>query len=280
MSIMRYIYVLLLFFSSAITFAQDYVPIDTAIFSCSYFYDFQEDSLEKSSVQSEEMTLLIGSHCSLFLGTNELYRDSILLAHSNEPFDQNYLQRIAPLMQGTTIHRYCRYHIYNSYLADSILFTTYLNSRNLKVKENNKINWEIEANQDTVILGYKCLKASTELWGRKYISWFTLDVPISCGPYKFSGLPGLIIQISDTEKQHCFTINKVKDIKGKQQAIYYLNEDYAEITAKDYAKSLQYYFTDLYNRVSSGGFVTFQDEESRARSLNRLKSRNNYIEKY
>ncbi|HPF52885.1 MAG TPA: GLPGLI family protein [Draconibacterium sp.] len=277
---MKCTYSLLFIFSSAILFAQDYIPIDTAVISCSYFYDFQEDSLDRSSMASEEMTLLIGRHSSLFLGTNELYRDSVLKAHSNEPFDQNYLNKITPLIQGTTVNRMCRYHIYNNYLADSIVFTTYLNKKNLKVTESNKITWEIEANKDTVISGYKCMKASTELWNRKFIAWFTLEIPIGYGPYKFCGLPGLIVKISDTENQHCFTLNAVKEIKEKQQAIYYPNKNYIEISSEDYVKSLQYYFADLYNRVSSGGFVTFKDDERMARSLNKIRSRNNNIEKY
>ena len=124
------------------------------------------------------------------------------------------------------------------------------------------------------------MKASAELWGRKFIAWFTLEIPVSYGPYKFCGLPGLIINISDTENQHCFTINAVKEIKEKQQAIYYQNKDYIEITAEDYVKSLQYYFADLYKRVASGGVVTFQDDEHMARSLDKIRSRNNNIEKY
>jgi GLPGLI family protein len=277
---MRFIYVLSFLFSSAIIFAQEYVPVDTAVLSCTYFYDFQEDSLDRSSIQSEEMTLLIGSHSSLFLGTNQVYLDSVLMVFSDEPFNQSSLSRMMPMIRGTTVNRYCRYHIYNNYLADSIMFTSYLNKKYLKVKESNKIDWKIEANRDTVISGYKCLEASTEKWGRKYIAWFTLEIPVSYGPYKFCGLPGLIISISDTKKQHCFTINAIKKIKGKQQAMYYQNKDYIEVTPEDYVKSLIYYFADLYKRVSSGGVVTFNDDDRMAKSLNKIKSRNNNIEIY
>ena len=34
-------------------------------------------------------------------------------------------------------------------------------------------------------------------WTRIY-AWYTLDVPISYGPYKFFGLPGLIIKIEES----------------------------------------------------------------------------------
>ncbi len=277
---MRYLLVLSFVFSSAVIFAQNYVPIDTAVLSCSYFYEFQEDSTDRSSMASEEMTLLVGRHSTLFLATNQLYLDSVLRAFSGKPFDQTHLKKFTPLVQGTTVNLYCGFHIYNNYMANSILFTNYLNNKYLKVIESNKINWKIEAYRDTVISGYKCLKASAGLWGRKFNAWYTLNIPLSYGPYKFCGLPGLIVQISDSKKQHCFTLNSIKNIKDKKQAIYYLNENYIEITAKDYVKSLQYYFADLYNRVSTGGVVMFQDDERKARSLDRIRSRNNYIEKY
>ena len=190
------------------------------------------------------------------------------------------MKEITPLVQGIATDAYCNYHIYNNFIRDTIIFRAYLNNKNIIVKESNKINWKIEANKDTIISGNKCLKASTKIWGRKFIAWFTLEIPLSYGPYKFCGLPGLIVQISDSKKQHSFTINGMKSLKGKQQAIYYLNENNNEISAVDYVKSLQYYFANLYNRVSSGGVVTFQDDERKARSLDRIRYRNYYIEKY
>src|SRR5690606_34206944 len=36
--------------------------------------------------------------------------------------------------------------------------------------------------------------------GRIYTAWFTQDIPINEGPYKFYGLPGMILKIEDTEK--------------------------------------------------------------------------------
>ena len=270
---------LIFFILSALTVcAQDYVPIDTAELYCTYYYDFQEDSLDQSSVKSEVMTLLVGRHLSLFSATNLLYQDSLSMAHSNEPFNQSHVNNLISQMQGKTTNRYCRYHLYNNYLAGSFLFTTYLNKKYLKVIESNKINWQIESNKDTVIAGYECLQASAELWNREFIAWFTLEIPLSYGPYKFCGLPGLIVKVYDSEKQHCFTINSVNEIKGK--AIYYKDKNYINITAEEYTKSLKYYFADLYNRVSAGGVVKFEDDSNKARSLNSIRSRNNYIERY
>lgn len=277
---MKLAYFILLIFSSLAIFAQDYIPIDTAELSCTYFYDFQEDSVDPSSIRSELMTLLIGRHSSLFSATNLLYQDSISMANSNEPFNQSHVDNLISQVQGRTTNRYCRYHLYNNYPAGTILFTTYLNKKYLKVIESNEINWQVENSKDTTIAGYKCLKASTELWNRKFIAWFTLEVPLNYGPYKFCGLPGLIVKVYDTEKQHCFTINSVNAIKEKQQAIYYKDKKYIHITAEEYTKSIEYHFAELYNRVSAGGFVTFEDDANKARALNKIRSRNNNLERY
>lgn len=56
-------------------------------------------------------------------------------------------------------------------------------------------------NESEVIIGYECSKETTEFAGRKYTAWFTTEIPMPYGPYKFNGLPGLILKIEDNEKQ-------------------------------------------------------------------------------
>ena len=51
----------------------------------------------------------------------------------------------------------------------------------------------------------QCQKALGEFRGRKYIAWFTSDIPLSDGPWKFCGLPGLILAVQDTEAYFVFT---------------------------------------------------------------------------
>lgn len=42
--------------------------------------------------------------------------------------------------------------------------------------------------------------------GRKWTAWFSLDIPISDGPYKFRGLPGLIIFLYEDNNKHNFLL--------------------------------------------------------------------------
>lgn len=49
----------------------------------------------------------------------------------------------------------------------------------------------------------------TEIFGRKWTAWFTAEIPIQDGPYKFHGLPGLIVKIEDEAKSHSFELKGI-----------------------------------------------------------------------
>lgn len=57
--------------------------------------------------------------------------------------------------------------------------------------------------------GYTCYKATTRFRGRDYTAWFTMDIPIQDGPWKFWGLPGLILEVSDSLNQVKFTAQSI-----------------------------------------------------------------------
>ncbi|MFN4947420.1 MAG: GLPGLI family protein, partial [Chryseotalea sp.] len=63
-----------------------------------------------------------------------------------------------------------------------------------------KIKWKL-INEVKQIGSFKCSKAETNFRGRNYTVWYTSEIPISSGPWKLSGLPGLILEAIDTEKQ-------------------------------------------------------------------------------
>ncbi|UPZ35788.1 GLPGLI family protein [Sphingobacterium sp. PCS056] len=74
---------------------------------------------------------------------------------------------------------------------------------------SNSIEWKLIDSTKT-IAGMHCQKAEGKYAGRNWEVWFTNEIPINDGPYKFSGLPGLVISAIDntkTWKLECLKIN-------------------------------------------------------------------------
>ncbi|WP_165585137.1 GLPGLI family protein [Chryseobacterium sp. FH2] len=72
-----------------------------------------------------------------------------------------------------------------------------------------KQNWKLVNDKAMTILGYKTNMAFTEFGGRKWTAWYTTEIPISDGPYKFYGLPGLILKITDSENIYNFEVKGI-----------------------------------------------------------------------
>ena len=73
------------------------------------------------------------------------------------------------------------------------------------------MQWTLESEKQT-ICGYQCQRATCHWRGRDYVAWFTSAIPMKSGPWKFGGLPGLIMKIYDTK--HLFTWEAVSVENG------------------------------------------------------------------
>lgn len=60
------------------------------------------------------------------------------------------------------------------------------------------MQWTLQSEQKQ-IGNFLCEKAKTTFRGRTYEVWYTSEIPINYGPWKFNGLPGLMVEIKDTQ---------------------------------------------------------------------------------
>ncbi len=74
-------------------------------------------------------------------------------------------------------------------------------------------NWKL-INETKVINTINCKKAEVTFKGRNWIAWYAPEIPFPYGPMKFSGLPGLIIKITDEKGDYDFEL--VKSISNSQ----------------------------------------------------------------
>ncbi|MBE4950821.1 GLPGLI family protein [Chryseobacterium culicis] len=91
-----------------------------------------------------------------------------------------------------------------------------------KITEKAGQNWKISDSTKTCG-SYPVQKAVTEFGGRNWVAWFTQDIPIPYGPYKFNGLPGLIMELYDSKKEYYFKLIRSEKIP----------EDYKRVTLQN-----------------------------------------------
>lgn len=79
------------------------------------------------------------------------------------------------------------------------------------------------------ILGYDCIMAYADYHGRHWTVWFAPEIPLSDGPWKLSGLPGLILEAEEESGKHHFTAtginNSTKVITPNLRADHYEKTD-------------------------------------------------------
>lgn len=103
----------------------------------------------------------------------------------------------------------------------------------------SEIDWVINEDSTKIVLNYQCVMASTDYHGRKWTVWFTPEIPMQDGPWKFCGLPGLVMEASEPSGQHSFTAN---GIETSSQPIYPLfSTKYEKMTRLDMLRSLRNY---------------------------------------
>lgn len=103
----------------------------------------------------------------------------------------------------------------------------------------------------TKLIGnFECKLATTSFRGRNYFAWYTEKFPLKFGPWKFNGLPGLIVNIYDDTKRYNWIMNSVKnDSVPFNDYLISLENNLDTLSIKDYVKKK--YGTDISSRLKS-----------------------------
>lgn len=98
-----------------------------------------------------------------------------------------------------------------------------------------QINWKIE-NEEKQISNFNCKKATTTFRGRKYTAWFTFQIPVSSGPWKLQGLPGMILEAYDSKKEVWFGATEISSTSLPSNISQDIFKDPKSITIQEYAE--------------------------------------------
>src|SRR5699024_5065845 len=126
------------------------------------------------------------------------------------------------------------------------------------------LNWELT--EDTLRIGDAvCSGAKVSFGGREWKAWFNPEVPVTDGPYKFYGLPGLIYRVEDTTGSWRFSLVKLEDLDG---SFTFNGSDmnngsvmkHIKTTKKEFNENKRYLYDNRIMMMKNRGY-TFKDEK-------------------
>lgn len=170
-------------------------------------YEYSKHVMKDSTrIVSQNTFLNIEENYSTFFSEAPYLADSIIASDEKLGKKINFKALPADLL-GCYIRK-------KTSAKEVIYYSDEFDEHEYKYIEEPKFIWKI-SKESKEILGLKVYLATTQYVGRNYIAYFTPEIPIQDGPYKFLGLPGLILEIYDEKKDHHFLavgISKEKKI--------------------------------------------------------------------
>lgn len=212
-------------------------------------YQFCQQAMENKKIITLCDTLLLaaGNTHSLFLDAQyktelekarkERIRRSVKAGKANTTYQD--VNDIVELINATSDYKEESLgnpvQIYKNRTKKTVtsVFNTFVENVSTEQRINEFSEWQITNETDT-ILNYLCKKATVTYAGREYIAWFTLDIPLSDGPWKFHGLPGLIVKVEDSEGLFRFIAIGLEQYKDNEIYIVADKVDYDKSTLKNF----------------------------------------------
>jgi GLPGLI family protein len=232
------IYILFILFAIAAVTVYGQNGIDAVTYRCTYRAITVKDTTDVNIFSEDIMRLDIGVKLSRFYSERKQQRDSILeKARETGMLNRDILQ--------TSPKGVNKYVIYRNYPEGKITFLNEIADRKTRYiyeEDIPQLPWKILPDKNS-ILGYSCQKAVCHYRGREYTAWFTTELPFASGPWKFGGLPGLILKISDTKGHYSF--EAVGFEKAETEAlILFSSDEYRKTDRKNYLKMELDYLRD------------------------------------
>ena len=178
--------------------------IDEAYLKCQYDYTYVVDTLYGKTAK-DWLVLQIGKNMSKCYSYYSMQVDSIFASPDR---DVILRQQINAAIGSKTEwpHKRMKAYVYKNYpqgkmtVTDGLLMQDYIYEDTLCAQ-----NWVIQ-DSSKLILGHECQKAVCQYRGHCWTAWFAMDIPITDGPWKLCGLPGLIMEATSEDNSHAFKL--------------------------------------------------------------------------
>ncbi|MFW6369969.1 MAG: GLPGLI family protein [Bacteroidota bacterium] len=213
------IIVIAVFFLIKPVFSQE--VLDKAHYKFQYEYSYHFDTLNKSDVRNDLIILQVGENISKSYSYHTFRSDSLRATPDGDKvFRESFFKVTREQMArgerpNPPYRRRMKTMVYKNYPQGQMTVTDAIDANFYKYTDDlHAQTWQTMDSTKT-ILDYPCQMAVSDFRGRRWIAWFANDIPVSDGPWKFSGLPGLIMEVYDSEKHFHFTLVGIEQVENE-----------------------------------------------------------------
>jgi len=200
--------------------AQEQNALDKAHHKFYYDHTWQFDTLNNNA-REDLIILQVGQNASKSYSYYTFRSDSLKATPDGDIVSRESLRNAfneakarGEIPRSLPFGRRMSTKVYKNYPQGKMTITDNINEDYYKYyDELHAQDWQI-IDSTRIILDYACQMAISDFRGRRWIAWFANDIPISDGPWKFSGLPGLIMEVYDTEKHYHFTLVGIQQVEN------------------------------------------------------------------
>lgn len=182
-------------------------------------FTFQTDSTDSTTKIKNQYALDIFDDHSKFVSYTKLKRDIYLDSMTKAIDAMGGIQNVKSLnINLSNMGTGAQYEIFK-FPHGKITFSQKFSREFYAYEEDmNDLNWNITDYTEKYGT-FNCQLAKVHYGGRNWNALFTTDVPINNGPYKFSGLPGLIVKMWDDKNQCLFELAEIKTVSDAKPHI-------------------------------------------------------------
>ena len=189
--------------------------IDRAYMKCLYRYVYTFDTL-KNELRDDLLILQIGKEVSKCYSYYTFQCDSLRRTPDGAKVWSELFRRATEKdgIYGDFPHVRMSTYVYKNYPTGQMTITDRISLQDYCYVDSLHAQMWTMGDSTREVLGYTCQQATADFRGRRWTAWFATDIPISDGPWKLGGLPGLILEAYDEGQQHVFTavgLERVKD---------------------------------------------------------------------
>jgi len=213
-----------------------------------YYHVKFHKSIDSSNYYNDEIITDINaksikSYSSAFLKFDSINRNSEIVFFANPKFENRFIKDLKTSITAN----------YENLLANTFSYDS-----------KDEMQWKI-ADEFKNIGNFKVQKAVTKFGGRNWTAWFCNEISFPYGPYKFYGLPGMILEVYDDKKDYIFEFTQNKNLKENFDTSNFLESYYGTTPTKIPLKKLNQiklaHYNDPYREIKlNQEQASFQDD--------------------